>query len=87
MQQTRLHSKQTHSDGIHTPIAFSYSNIATREAATGFASFDLNKFALQEDDNSVWILTSISPVEWSLVSSTGNSGVSEELSLAYAVVL
>jgi len=86
MQQTRFHSKQTRSDGIHTPIAFSYANQSVRTAATGFTSFDLNKFAIQEDDKSVWMLVSISLVEWSLVSSTV-TGISEELAIAYAVAL
>ena len=84
--QTRFHSKQRPSDGIHTPIAYEYANSAARDAATGFVAADLNKFSIQQDDNSIWVLVSIAPIEWALVSSSG-SGISEELAIAYAVAL
>lgn len=62
-----LHSKQTVTDGIHGAVAFEYANAAARLAATGFVAEDINKIARQLDDNSLWILVSISPITWSSV--------------------
>jgi hypothetical protein len=43
---------------IHT---WAYADAATREAATGFVAADLFKIALQQDDNSHWTLTAVTP--------------------------
>jgi len=47
--------------GIHLPISFTYADSTAREAATGMAATDLYKFAIQTDDNSVWMLTVTTP--------------------------
>ncbi len=52
---------------IHVPFAWSYADSTAREAATGFDSGDVGKLALQEDDNSLWILADDSPETWVLV--------------------
>lgn len=85
MTINRFHSKQTISDGIHSPISFEYSNSIVRAAATGFAPTDINKFSLQLDDSSIWRLSSISPATWVEVTASGSSN--DELAIAYAVVL
>lgn len=46
---------------IHIPYNWTYADAAARAAATGFAAGDLTKLALQEDDNSLWMLTAITP--------------------------
>lgn len=46
---------------IHVPYAFSYADAATREAATGFVAEDVGKLALQEDLNTLWLLTATTP--------------------------
>jgi hypothetical protein len=70
-----IHSKQTSVDGIHTPIAFVYANAAARNAATGFVSTDLNKFALDTDDNSIWMLVAISPITWIEISAVAEASM------------
>lgn len=65
-----LHSKQTTSDGIHTPISYVYSNSSTRSSASGFNSDDIGKFARQLDDNSIWMLIEITPTWVAVGSST-----------------
>lgn len=59
-----IHSKQTIAQGIHGIAAFSYANQAARLAAGPFLSSDLYKVAVQLNDNSLWVLTSISPITW-----------------------
>lgn len=49
--------------GIHAPYQWVYAAETNRLAATGFLSTDVGKLALQQDDNSLWILTSVTP-EW-----------------------
>ena len=66
---SKYHSELTTSSGIHIPYAFSYADKPTRESATGLIVGDIGKLALQESDNSLWILISVSPVTWSGVSS------------------
>lgn len=45
----------------HAPHSFEYANAAARTGASGFVSADVGKQALQTDDNSVWLLTAITP--------------------------
>lgn len=56
-----LHGNLSTTDGIHIPYAWSYTDAATREAATGFVTGDVGKFARQTDNNSVWMLVAITP--------------------------
>lgn len=65
-----LHSKQTTSDGIHTPISYVYSNSSTRTSASGFNNDDIGKFARQLDDNSIWMLVETTPTWVTVGSST-----------------
>lgn len=52
----------------HPPHNWEYADQTAREAATGFTSADLYKYARQTDDNSVWMLTATTPT-WIYVGS------------------
>jgi hypothetical protein len=45
---------------IHVPITWTYNNQTERINATGFEAEDLYKFAVQSDDNSVWMVNNVS---------------------------
>jgi hypothetical protein len=72
-----IHSKQVQSDGIHTPVTWTFSSSANRllfTASSGspvnltdLTAVDLYKMAIQTDNNSAWILTSISPLTWNTI--------------------
>lgn len=75
------HAEQT---ANHYPFADIYPNSSARLAATGFPkglggsilpfqASDVGKFARQSDDNSVWMLTAISPT-WAQVAGPGVGG-------------
>ena len=49
---------------IHIPYEWEYADQTAREAAEGFASYDVGKFARQLDDNSIWMLTEDDPADW-----------------------
>ena len=52
---------------VHVPYNFQYVDAAAREAVlpSAFDAEDIGKLARQEDDNSLWMLTSIDPaVVW-----------------------
>jgi hypothetical protein len=51
------HGKQTIDNGIHSAISYEYADAAARNAATGFDSLDQYKLAVQQSDNTVWLLT------------------------------
>lgn len=46
------------------PWTYDYADATARLAATGFDAGDVNKVAIQRDDNSLWLLTSYSPITW-----------------------
>lgn len=54
----------------HAPHSYEYADAAAREAATGFVTTDLNKWALQLDDGSYWRLTATTPA-WVAVGGGG----------------
>lgn len=68
------HKTQTIAEGIHTPISFEYANEAARLAAGPFESYDKNKFALQLDTNTIYVLTGTAPIVWGSVSGSSISG-------------
>lgn len=70
-----LHSKQTIADGIHSPISVTYATSASMAAASGFTADDLYKMALVLDTKSLWLLTTTSPANWTLMTTT-NTDVS-----------
>lgn len=51
---------------IHLPYNWVYADAAERSGATGFISTDIGKFARQLDDNSIWMLTAVTPT-WVVV--------------------
>lgn len=83
------HSAQTISDGIHSPVAYSYANESARTGATGFVSTDLYKFAIQTDNNSLWMLTATTPtwvdisqsIEDTLYTSDGTISAARDVTL------
>ena len=46
---------------VHVPHAFEYADSTARESATGFDASHVGRLARQLDDNSLWILTSVTP--------------------------
>lgn len=64
------HALLTTSDGIHVPYAWTYASQSSRESATGFVSGDVGKLARQLDDNSLWMLVSVTPT-WGAVGGGG----------------
>jgi hypothetical protein len=51
----------------HIPYAFEYSNEAARLGAGGLVGNDIGKLAIQQDDNTLWILINDSPVTWAFI--------------------
>jgi hypothetical protein len=60
-----FHSAET-IGSIHVTHNWEYANITARQAATGFVSADLYKFAVQLDDKTIWMLTATTPT-WKCV--------------------
>lgn len=57
---TGLHKDQGVGE-IHLPYNWTYADAAARTGATGFVAADVGKFARQLDDNSIWMLTAVTP--------------------------
>jgi hypothetical protein len=70
---TPIHSRIQQSDGVHTPVAFTYASSGSLAAASGFISTDLYKFALVTGDDSMWVLVQVSPPVWAPVGTTSGS--------------
>lgn len=56
--------------GIHRAYQWAYANAAARTGASGFVATDVGKFARQTDDNSIWLLTAVTPT-WVQVGGAG----------------
>ena len=67
MTTSGKHCEQTIENGIHISYSFEYDDATARAAATGLALTDVGKFARQLDNNTIWMLTSITPT-WISVS-------------------
>lgn len=50
------HSQQVATDGIHTPISYTYLTSASLVSSTGFTLYDTYKMAFVTGDNSLWLL-------------------------------
>ena len=46
---------------VHCPYTWAYPSASARTGATGFVTADLGKFARQTDDDSMWMLTALTP--------------------------
>ncbi len=57
---------------IHIPYRFTYADTAAREAATPTAA-DVGCLALQQDDQSLWLLVDDDPLTWVAVADAGGS--------------
>lgn len=60
---------------VHVAHAFTYVDVAARDAAGGFATTDLHKLALQTDDHSVWVLTDTATPAWAQVGASGGGSL------------
>lgn len=58
-----LHSALTGTN-IHVPYRYTYADATAREAEAGATAGDVGCLALQQDDNSLWMLTDDSPLTW-----------------------
>ena len=47
---------------IHTPFNWVFADQTARLGASGFSAGDIDKIALQQSDQSIWVLTSTTPV-------------------------
>lgn len=54
---------------VHMPFAWEYANASARTATGSFASGDVGKLSWQQDDNTVWILTTTTPT-WAQIGSS-----------------
>ncbi len=73
---------------VHQPFNWEYANTAARTGASGFVSGDVGKFARQLDDDSIWMLTAVTPT-WAPVNAVGGihasahqNGGGDEISVA-----
>ena len=55
------HAKLSHTQGIHSVVAYVYADAAARLGATGFTAEDVGKVARQDDDSTYWVLTAATP--------------------------
>jgi len=69
-----LHSALTGTN-IHVPYRFTYADAAARAAEAGAVAGDVGCLALQQDDNSLWILTDDDPLTWVSVADAGGTAV------------
>jgi hypothetical protein len=69
-----LHSALTGTN-IHVPYRFTYADATAREAEAGAVPGDVGCLALQQDDNSLWILTDDDPLTWVSVADAGGAVV------------
>ena len=53
---------------VHVPYSFLYADATARGAASGLVAGDIGKLARQLDDNSLWMLTAVTPsITWQAV--------------------
>lgn len=62
-----------------------YADEAERLAAVGFVPADVGGVAWQWDDDTLWLLTSDSPITWSSLAIPGNEGWVDALVATYAI--
>jgi len=62
---------------IHVTHAYTYADQATRLAATGFLPTDVGKAAFQEDNKTLWVLVSDSPIAWKELTNTSEIVLSD----------
>lgn len=67
-----FHKDAVVADGIHIPYSFEYADSTAREGASGFVAGDLGKFARQQDDGSIWVLTATTPT-WATIMQTSTT--------------
>jgi hypothetical protein len=73
------HGNLKQNNGIHIAYSFSYADSTARTAATGFVAGDAGKFALQNNDKSIWMLTVHSPATWKLISLEAHAHVISDI--------
>ncbi|MEZ6854355.1 hypothetical protein [Halodesulfovibrio aestuarii] len=63
-----------------------YADKDAREAAAGFDVTHLHKVALQKDDNTLWMLVDVNPVEWQGLGSSGGGHFPGEITMFWGVI-
>ena len=74
---TVQHSNLTGVNAIHVPYAGEYATAAARAAASDVSAADMGKLFRQLDDNSLWMLVSVSPLTWKEVGSMPPAATTE----------
>src|SRR4030042_6785279 len=71
------HGRLTTSEGIHIRYQWAYANQGAREGASGFIASDVGKFCRQLDNNSLWMLTAVTPtwIEVGTGAGAGDTGI------------
>ncbi len=72
-----LHSALTGTN-IHVPYRFTYADAAARAAEAGAVAGDVGCLALQQDNNSLWMLTDNDPLTWVSVADAGATAVDSD---------
>lgn len=80
MSNEARHSKQTISDGIHSPVSFEFENETARLADTNFDEKDRNKFARDLDTNNLFILIDPTVPTWEQFNAQNGGGESNTAS-------
>lgn len=65
--------KHSNATSVHVVCNWEYADEAARTGATGFAAEDVGKFAWQQDDDTIWILTATTPT-WAQVGGSSGGG-------------
>jgi hypothetical protein len=64
--------KDTQTGDVHIPYQWSYADESARVSSSGFVVTDVGKLSRQEDDNTLWILTAITPT-WAQIGSSSQN--------------
>lgn len=72
-------AREDYEAGHQVAWSWDYADETARLAATGFVAADVGGFAIQRSDNTMWVLTSDSPIAWDAVPSVYNESWQAEL--------
>jgi hypothetical protein len=80
-----LHSALTGTN-IHVPYRFTYANAAARLAEAGAVAGDVGCLALQQDNDSLWMLTDNDPLTWVSVADAGGTAQRSTINFGFGKV-
>lgn len=61
---TTMHGALTGADNMHVPYAWTFADATALAAGVGVDASGIGKLARKLDDNTLWMLTGVSPVTW-----------------------